>query len=466
MKKTVLCSLILLFVIAILLPQPVFAQAAEECNAGYSGSNWMILECSPGFATPHDWIKIYSRAGFDSSQPWQSNLDYTNSIWLFQPASQYWTSLIIDFHQEAEGLVADFYDDGNGDDEVSYQLQGGVPAVTENAGHWSLRVIARDGWWTKGGIVNYNLDLLVDSKMKANFVEDMRLYLAEDGTLKTDGTVDFEIHVRDTDRDGRPDYEWRQNRYPLPEDPRVMGIIRTEIIANTEDDELAPEDGVFWPYLSHKVGAYNKGYPGLPPIQVDWKIASIVQVAEFIRARSEPGSYSIYSRERVQEGKTTTTDFETPFAFYDLANARDGFTDLNIRFGVLAPFANETDQKNSTPLNDIQYVWDQYHTQQWDYQVGLAGRQTIDEVIQFPEFSIHTVPYAKLPEWVTSQTWDVATFVQVEETHYYNNEIVWGWNTMINSDAVRRKYLAGTMDTPPLEDFSNPELRFTGRVRL
>jgi hypothetical protein len=461
LKKTAIWGFLLFLVTSFFPPQPASAQASAACNAGYAGSNWMILECSPGFATAHDWIKIYSRAGFDSSQSWQGNLDTTNSIWIFEPASQSWASLIVDFHQEADGLVADLYDDGNWDDEVSYQLQGGVPVVTENAGHWSLRVIAKDGWWIHDDIVNYNLDLLVDSKMQAAFGDDGREYLSEAGVLKTDGQVDFQIHVRDLDRDGRPDYEWRQNRYPFPEDPRVVGIGRTQIIANTEDDELPPEEGVFWPYLSHKIGGYGKGRPGLPPIQVDWKTASIMQVAEFIRGRGEPGSYSIYSRERVQEGKTTTTDFETPFAFYDLANARDGYTDLNIRFGNLAPFANETLGVNVTPLNDIQYVWDQTHTQRWDYQVGLAGRQTIDEVIQFPEFSVRTVPYAKLPEWVTSQSWDAATFVQVENPDY-NNEIVWGWSTAIGSDAVRREYLSGISDTPPVEDFSNPSYGLRG----
>jgi len=461
-RRITKAGLVVVFLVSCLAPQLALAQTEEECSASYPESNWMVLDCLPGFATSHDRISVYRESGFDDTGPWQSNLDYSHSIWLFDVGARERASLILHFHEEADGLVADLYDDGDGDGQVHYGLQGSTPIVTENNGTWSLRVIARDGWWTQGDTVNFNLDLLVDGVMKAAYVDDLRLPLANAGRLSTDGTVDHEVYVRDLDRDGKPDYEWRQNRYPLPEDPRVSGHVRTEISANTQGDEPLFQEGVFWPLLSRQVGSYIKGRGGPPPIQVDWGNASIVQIAEFVMSSIEPGNYRIYSRVRVLEGETTTTEFENPFAMYDLAHAGDGYPDLNIRFSIIPPFANEAAGLNATPVNDIQYAWDQYHMQHWDYQVGLAGRQTIDEVVQFPEFSVRVVPYGQLPEWVTSQTWDVATFVQVEKSPFYNSEIVWEWNTSIGSDAVRREYLAGISDTPPVDDFTDLQAGFRG----
>ena len=433
-------------------PIQIFGVTQQDLN-GDGKPDVTLIECD--FASAQDQVLVYDQNGdMPTGSEWQEITDFQDDVWIFDVGADGSAQLVVVFHRGADGLVADLYDDGDGDGEVHYGLQGSTPLVTENGGKWSLRVIARDGWWTQGGTVNFNLDLLVDGVMKAAYVDDLRLPLVNAGLLKTDGTLDYEVYVRDVDRDGKPDYEWRQNRYPLPEDPRVSGHVRTEISANTQGDEPLFQEGVFWPFLSLQVGSYVKSRAGPPPIQVDWGNASIAQIAEFVRSSIEPGNYRIYSRVRVLEGETTTTDFENPFAMYDLAQAGDGYPDLNIRFGIVPPSSNEASGLNATPLNDIQYVWDQYHVQHWDYQVALAGRQAIDEVVEFPEFSVRMVPYAQLPEWVTSQIWDVATFVQVEKSPFYNSEIVWEWNTTIGSDAVRREYLAGISDAPPVDDFA------------
>src|SRR5439155_20568138 len=200
------------------------------------------------------------------------------------------------------------------------------------------------------------------------------------------GRVDFAIHVRDTDHDGRPDYEWRQEYPPLPDDPRVSGFYRTSIMANTEDDEVPLTGYVFWPLLSRQPAGFVKDYNlSLPPIQVNWEKAKIIQVSEFVASRRNPGNFFIYSNHRVIEGQTTVTNFENPFAFYDLAGAKDGFPDMSIRFEAILP--DELPNAHYPgPLDIVEYAWDQSHSHNWTYQVSMTGRHAVDETIHFPDF--------------------------------------------------------------------------------
>ena len=67
----------------------------------------------------------------------------------------------------------------------------------------------------------------------SGMIDAPTLYLNQ---LKTDGKIDLEVHVRDSDGDSRPDREWRQAYPPLDE---VDGFYHSSVMVNTVDDEPA-----------------------------------------------------------------------------------------------------------------------------------------------------------------------------------------------------------------------------------
>ena len=442
--------------------QPVHAQDPVACQGSFSGTNWIVLDCRPGYVTGYDRILIYRRDGVRADQPWADQLDYSNAVWMFDPGATGHFALIVDFHREAAGSVADLYDDGDGDRSVAFDQTSHGPVPTESGGHWTVRVTAPDGWWVQNGNVNFNLDILIDGPVRGSFGSGF-LYDYQ-SLLKTDGHIDFVIHVRDPDGDGRPDYEWRQDYPPLPEDPHLSGYYRTSIMADTTGDEVLMSGGLFWPYLAATPTGFVKDYNSSPPpIQVDWASAKITQVSEFVASRGKPGNFFIYSINRVHEGQTTASNFENPFAFYDLSGLKDGWPDMSIRFEANLPGDNPNgNYPLAGPLNNVQVTWDQFHGHNWTYEVTLTGRQAVTDVIRFPEFSINAVPPAQLPNWVSGHTWDAATFVQVEKQPYWNSEQVYEWTTNQGGSRLPFGYVTGLDSTPPTKDFSAIQAGFRG----
>ena len=87
----------------------------------------------------------------DTNADWRSQVDFTDSVWLFDAGARGKASLIIDFHHERNGgLVAEFYDDVNGDGELRYGYEKGYPRSVETR-FPSMRVHAPDGWWARDG---------------------------------------------------------------------------------------------------------------------------------------------------------------------------------------------------------------------------------------------------------------------------------------------------------------------------
>jgi hypothetical protein len=454
---------------------PAEVRAADPaCSASVASSSVVVLDCRPGFATDHDRITIYPRAGTRPDVPAAQQVDTSNAVWLFQPGAGDRVSLLVDFHPDELGRpVADLYDDGNGDGRVDTIMAGGLPAPVEHSGRWTVRVTSLDGAWTHGGRTSFNLDVQVDGPVRASFNSDAYV-----GLLQNDGQPDFTIRVRDTDADGRPDFEWRQFRPPLPEDPSLSGYYRTEIMANPQDDELPITGNLIWPFLAaspqqYRQGEFVKAYgQSLAPIEVDWERARIVQIGEFVASRGNPGSYFIYSIQRVVEGTTSATNFENPFAFYDLAGRADGWPDMTIRFETTLPF-EIPELRNRTPIDIVEYTWDQEHDHTWSYALNLVGHQPIDTTIQFPDFAVRAIPPALLPRWVVDHPWDAATFVQVT-IPYWTTEHIYDYTVEQGQKVLPLRYLPGVDPQPPVAAFSTiPEgfrgeyaFHLTGQARL
>jgi hypothetical protein len=163
----------------------------------------LIEGCFPDH--PSGRIRVYDRGrDMQCGATWQDSVDFEDDLWVFDADGDDEANLIIDFHRDPTGLFADLYDDQDGDGAVAHEMISGVPEVTESE-HWTLRVIAPDGWWIRDSRVNLNLQLFVDGSVRGAFDATVYTHL-----LSTDGVTDFDIMVRDTDVDGRPDYELNQ----------------------------------------------------------------------------------------------------------------------------------------------------------------------------------------------------------------------------------------------------------------
>lgn len=443
-------------------PQAIGPVSQPVCSEAHR-DHLITVDCRPGWSTAHDRIGIYLRGTADATDSIGSSEDprFVDAVWVFEVGGRSRASLIIDFHPVGETVVADLFDDGDGNGAVDQVTRNGIPTPLENGGRPTIHVISNDGWWQRNGRTSFNLDLLVDGPVRASFGSSA-IY----PSLRTDGTVDFEIHVRDRDRDGDPEDDWRQDYPPLPEDPRISGHYRTQIMSNPEGDEVPITGSLFWPYLGtsstdQSLGGFVKDYGiSKPPIEVDWTRAKIVQVGEFVASRANPGSYFIYSVNRARPGETTATNFENPFAFYDLAQKNDGWPDMTIRFEATLP--NEvTEVPNPEPINIVEWSWDQQHSHHWNYALNLVGSQRVDDTIEFPEFAVHAVPPSRLPEWVSDQPWEAATFVEVLKP-YWTSEHVYEYTVEQGGKVLPLRYLTGVDPNPPTSVFDSVPEGFRG----
>lgn len=386
--------------------------------------------------------------------PWQEVVDFQNDTWIFDHQADGKANLIVVFGREGSSLVADLYDDRNGDGEVSYQIVDGRVEITENK--WTVRVIAANGWWTKGSLVNFNLRILVDGDVEGMFmVETYRRWLA------TDGQTDFDIQVRDLDQDGRPDYDMRTQYVPWLQGSVGLG---TQMMVNWADDEV-PLRGGFqpWPYLDlsrTQAGGsrIGKGYQsGPPPIQFDPQTGRIEAVGEFVASRWNEHNCFFYSTPRWLSGRINDSNFESPFCFYDLAEDHDGLPELEVRQVYWMP--NDPPflmGRFPQPIQWIRYSWDQDNTLSWRYGLGLVGRHLVESVVTIGDYRVRTIPYAEFPYWVTERDWDLAVFAEV--THpYWTSEGMYAVSNL--EDTVFQNYLAGRSDQPPSWEI-NPERGF------
>ncbi len=447
---------------------------AQEAMPGYDGTdsctgswvrqfgvNLLILDCAPGFATEHDRIYMFARKPVDFSADWHNQLDFTDAVWTFDTGARGKASLIIDFHPSPTGLIADIYDDRNGDGEIRYGYERGYPKSVESR-FPTLHITAPDGWWVRDGKINYNLKLVVDGPLKAAFNSEVFLEFT-----RHDGVPDIEISVGDPNHDGKPNWMVVQAKPPVED---RSAVYRSLFMVNEADDELIPTTFIMWPHLgfwgepraaapspmrpqlSSIIGSafgyvkdYNTAYP---PIQVDWQKAKIEYVGEFVASRGRAHNWFIYSINRVDETKSVA-NFEDPFSFYDLAGRNDGIPDLMIRNEHYTPLDTFLPDNRRGPLNFIRYSWDQDHKKRWSYKVGVIGRRPPPGKMQVGNIQIQTVPYADYPTWVMDNPWDAVDFVAVETDTYWTSEGIYDTCVTCYDDP----YYTGISFRKPIESF-------------
>lgn len=435
-------------------PERLRAAAYADSTAACAGT-WqpsggshgqLTIDCAPGFASARDRLLVFPRSQEPQTTDWRTHLNMANALWLFDAGASGRASLIIDFHPDARGagLVADLYDDQDGDGQVAFILKDRLPAPNEGR-FPTVQVRAPEGWWLRGDTVNYNLDISVNGPVQASFGSSVFLQ-----TLRNDRTLDFELQVRDDNRDGRADYQVINAFPPLPSS---SAVIRSLVMVNPKGEP--PATGfLFWPHLGARVFGVVKDYNATdPPIQVNWETGRISFIGEVVSSRGGANNWFIYSLSPFGAA-SAYANFENPFAFYDLAGAGDGYPDLAIRqefYGPSDPFFNSGRYDGATQL--IRYSWDQDHDHTWDFKLDLIGRNPITTTVRLGALTVATVPYQEFPRWVVDNRWDIAGFVAPEPGVWTSEGI---YESPVDVLSIWRTYLTGLSTGQP--DVSTPDL--------
>ncbi len=410
----------------------------------------MALACqfTPG---ADDRLTIYKHSGsLMPDVPWRQNVAGEDETWVLDHGARGRASLIVRFRKDGGALAAELYDDRDQDGEVGYRLEGGRVVITEGD-HWTVRVVAPDGWWTRGGALNYNLHIEVDGDVEAMFmVEPYR------SGLTTDGQPDFDIRIYDENHNGRPEYDRRMILTRALQGSVGLG---TQMMANWADDELPISGGLdLWPYLdpAHRNaggGRVVKGYESTPaPLKFEPDSGRIEAVGEFVASRGGEHNCFYYSANPWLARQVNESDFESPFCFYDLAGDQDRVPELQVR-AVYWP-ANDSaflDGSVPEPFETIRYSWDQGNSQTWRYAVGLIGRHPMDSVVAFPGTSVLTVAYEDFPGWVAEQTWDVVVFSEFTGESYFTSE--GDYSVSYLEDVAFAEYVTGRSEAMPAPDY-------------
>ncbi len=391
----------------------------------------------------------------------EAGTDMEDDLWLFDVGNHGRYPIAVQFARQDEQLTAQIYQDQDGDGSVAIGERDGHTVVTE-PGFPSITMNARDGFWQRDGRLAPNFDITVDDRMLATFAGERYQTL-----VQNDGKPDVVIRVRGP-HDGDPrSYDWRNVYAPVPSD---WGIYRTTLMVRERGEEPAFPPVFPWYVLGGTYGTIQHyeggtvpttplagvgGSPygivkpygeSFPPIQVDWNAGKIAYVGEFVASRGSDTNWFTYSIKRVEPGKVTEPDFESPFAYYDLAADNDSVPELSVRAErIVADDPFVPPQWRGRTYQQIRYSWEQREGQGWSYKLGLLGRNPIDGQVPFPEFALRTIPYEQFPTWVTTHAWDIATFTAVERDLYDSTEGVYAWDP---SGALRDQYYAGAGSQP------------------
>lgn len=474
--------------------QPVHAQPAEPiqnpCTWQEPRGRWRDALC------PEDRLGFSRVRVFSMDGPWQTGVEPTtesgDTWWLFERYGKPGPSLIAHFYRQGQSAVADLYDDADHDTWVRYRDEGDRIVVMEADGRWSIQAVAPDGWWERNGVVNYNLDLSVSGPI-AGMIDSV-LYLNQ---LSRDGSTILDVHVRDNNRNGRPDYEWRQAHPPLQDRD---GFYHSSVMVNTNDDEPGRIGAVpFWPHLGTLTYELVKPYFQSPaPLQMEWDAGLFRYVGEFVASRGRAGNYFVYTIERIQLGTVTPTNFESPFAFYHFGDSDPPYPDVLVRTARGNKgdvFYLNGDLPLPSPIQQIDYSWRYKDDVQlasrsgfeqaalaggrwdrpqvndlaplWDFKVSLGGRHEVDGLVRFPEFTLRQPPYETLPRWVTERTWDFATFLAVEGETYPSTEGLYELYPLEGDNPGAGAYLMGVTRKSPIDNlFVLPFGQTRGEISL
>lgn len=229
----------------------------------------------------------------------------------------------------ASDSVAEVFDAPPGYAYVPVEIIDGYPVLPGNLIP-TITMTALGGWWIRGSITNYNLDIRVNGP-----VVTMWSSQGDTGWARwvADGEPNAQISIRDTDGDGEADWDWRTM---LPEYPG-RGDYRTTYAERKCSTPLRFDKGIYpaWPMIAGDTDLQFEQLSGVsrPPIVVDWQTGRILHFSEVVTLRNQNCSYGMHSITRILPSQMNSPDFEAPFAFYDLSERGSGYPNLILRTG-------------------------------------------------------------------------------------------------------------------------------------
>lgn len=428
---------------------------------GDSAANVTIIDTA--FATERDRVLVIDRKGdMPWGIEWQEVTDFRDDVWVFDVGADGTAQLIVAFEIEGDQHVAMIYDDVDGDGIVSYHLDGSQ-IVIEESDFWYAKVIAGRYWTEYDTLPHKNVTILVDGSPPSYRGNNSVAQVAEQ-----DGAIDWEYNIGDKDGDGINDY---QLAYALSQSLRSSGYVehKAAILAQVEDSRPSPySDTVFWPMLKSKHASGNYRYFDHPPVvTVDWEKGR-VNALGVLGFPIEAG-YHIFSRVPLTKNTINALNWENPIAYYNLANDQNGRGELAVRFDVIVPFdpifgGPAYAGKIATPSVEVNYTWDQNNDNRMDYKMNLAANYPVEEVVEFPDFAVKSIPYDEIVPWVRDKTWDVAMLVHhVEGTTDGEAMYGQGWliergyqdGSFVAPTGLQSRYLRGLSDRYPIERYQD-----------
>lgn len=363
--------------------------------------------------------------------------------------------------EDARDSVATVFDAPRGQTFVPVQFVNGYPTIPDQLIP-AVTLVARDGWWLRGRLVNYNLDIEVNGPVMAMWAPGG---IQGWSSLLDYGEPNAKIVVRDTDRDGLAEWDFRTM---LPEFPN-QSHYRTAYVERKCSAPLRIEGGPFpkWPFIGgDPTLAYEQGANILrPPIVVDWAAGRVRIFSEVITLRNQNCSYGIYSVVRVLPGQINSPDFETPFAFYDLSGQGQGLPNLIVRAGRTI-LEQEATGMAARMMEVIRYSWsnEDVGDLSMDYKVEVLGFHPYDfeTPIAGGQASIDAPPYDLFPQWVIGKAWPVVTFIDTEDVDYLTSEGIYEWAP----GSFGAAYFLGYTDQGREAAFSDIRVGLRGEYRL
>ncbi|MBW7959598.1 MAG: hypothetical protein H3C69_08570, partial [Candidatus Promineofilum sp.] len=355
--------------------------------------------------------------------------------------------------------VAEVYDTSPDAAYVPIEFMDGYPSLPSNLTP-TIILTAIDGWWVRDGIVNYNLDITVYGRVYAMWGADNTLWTQ----LLQPTDPNAHIMVRDTDRDGIPDWDWRTM---LPEFPN-RGDLRTSYAERKCDTPLSVELGVSsqWPFVAYEGGSEQPPTNTFrPPIVVNWATGQIRFFSELVTVRNQNCSYSLYSIKRILLGQLNSPNFETPFAFYDLSNEGIGHPNLLLRTVRTTRNDRSMFVTGNPETQGIRYSWrNAIGDWEWDYKVDVLGQHQFDyeTSIASNTILIDAPPYEAYPGWVIERQWPASSFVAMEQTRYKSSEGIYEWPML----GLLEEYYYGWKSEPSLHEFEDIRTGLRGEYRI
>ena len=271
-----------------------------------------------------------------------------------------------------------------------------------------------------------------------------------------------EIQVRDTDHDGLPDWDFRKIIPPY----KGYGFLRTNYTEKKCDYpvELDPGISPLWPFVAFD-GGYEQPINMLrPPIIVDWQTGQIKIFSEIVTARNQPCSYALYTLDSLQqETLVQKTDFESPFAFYNLSGEIASYPNLILRTEHY--FENNFWIWGNNPeWETIRYSWrNAIGDQLWDYKVEVLGFNpyNYETSIAGGTLIIDAPSYEQFPSWVLENQWPVITFMDTEGSKDKSSEGIYEWSPR----QIGQDYFLGYTEQKDLSAFEEIKQGYRGEYR-